>query len=660
MANCLVIVESPTKAKTISSILGKDYEVISSMGHLIDLPPKTLGIDVKNNFEPTYKIIPGKKKLVAQIKKKAKNKGIIYLATDLDREGEAISWHIHNLLAEDNKTSFKRVVFYEITAETIKESFNKGGELDVNKFNSQKARRILDRIVGFYLSPLLWKKIIRGLSAGRVQSVALKFIVQREKQIKKFKPQYSYEIEGTFIKKQQVLPAKLKKFKNNKGVFKTNEQAQEACTQIREEEFAVSQVKKRQYRRKPPPPFTTSLLQQAAFNKLRFSSKKTMMLAQRLYEGIDIEGKPVGLITYMRTDSFHVADKAKKQARDYIGKELGQDYLQTKQYRYKQKKGAQLAHEAIRPTAATRTPDSLRSYLTQDQYRLYDLIWRRFLASFIKEAVFESTKVSIKSEESEFYLEGKRNVFDGFLKIAGDNNKYFILPPLDKGDMLALKELEVKRRETKPPPRFNDASLVKILEEKGIGRPSTYAPIISTLIRRNYISKEKGYFHATDLGIEVSDMLVDNFPEIMDEGFTAKVEQQLDKIEQGELSAEAVLNNFYPQFKKSVDDAAGTIKKSLHLVDKKCPKCGRPMAIKWSRKGKFLSCSGFPQCKYAENITTGINCPQCKQGELIRRRNRRGQFFYGCSNFPKCRYTSSKLPQQEEGKPINESSPEDD
>ena len=643
MAKYLVIVESPTKAKTISGFLGKDYEVSSSMGHVVDLPSKSLGIKIEEGFIPTYRVISGKEKIVNILKKKAKNKKIVYLATDPDREGEAISWHIKNIL-ERGKLGFYRVVFHEITESAIKEAFNNAADIDINRVNAQKVRRILDRIVGYYLSPLLWKKVLRGLSAGRVQSIALKFIVEREKEIDKFIPATTYELEALFRKDNSAFKGHLRKFNNKKAVFSKEYDANSVLEILSKKKFFVKEVRKKESKRRPPAPFTTSLLQQDAFNKLRFSSKKTMLIAQKLYEGITVGGKMVGLITYMRTDSFRIADKAKDEAKLFIGETFGNNYICGKDYKYKEKKSAQLAHEAIRPTKFHLTPDSIEVYLKPDELKLYKLIWRRSLSVFMKEAVIENSRVLIKSEDAEFSAEGRRVIFDGFLKVSGfDKDK--TLPSLLKGDEVALENIDVIEKTTRPPARFTDASLVKLMEEKGIGRPSTYAPTISTLIFRNYVYKEKGYFIPSDLGIRVCELLVEYFSDIMNESFSARIEEKLDDVEEGKIDGREILDEFYPIFKDRIDHAAKIIKKHVEFVDKKCPKCGRLLMIKWSRRGRFLSCSGFPECKYAESITTGIKCPGCGEGELIERRNKRGQLFYGCSKFPECHYTTRTLPE---------------
>ncbi|MDD5069962.1 MAG: type I DNA topoisomerase [Candidatus Omnitrophica bacterium] len=658
MSKYLVVVESPTKARTICAILGKDYDVTSSMGHIIDLPAKKLSVDTENNFVPDYRVIPGKEKILNDLKKKTKKCDTIYLATDPDREGEAIGWHIRQKLYEEGKT-FYRVVFHEITEEALKEAFASPGEFDEHKVDAQTARRVLDRVVGYNLSPLLWKKIVRGLSAGRVQSVALKFIVEREKEIAKFVSQTTYGVVAKFECGGLIVEAKLDKFKDKKGVFLTKEAALNCIEELKKEEFTVSNISKRKLKRKPLPPFTTSLLQQDAFNKLRFSSQKTMLVAQHLYEGIDVKGEQVGLITYMRTDSFHVAPKAKAAVKEFIEKNYGKEYLPEKDYAYKEKKGAQLAHEAIRPTSVLRNPREIEDSLNSDEAKLYELIWRRFISAFMKESVSEHTKATITSDSSSFLAEGKRLEFEGFLKVLGRSDEGKELPVLKKGDCFKLVELAPSEHTTKPPARFNDASLVRLLEEKGIGRPSTYAPTIYTLVKRDYIRKEKGAFFATDLGFKVCNLLVEHFTEVMDENFTALIEEKLDKVEDGEIKWETVLQDFYPAFIKKVEAVKGTLTKEFEYADKTCPQCNKPLVIKWSRKGKFLSCSDFPKCRYAESITTEVACPECKKGKLIRRRNKRGQFFYGCSAFPECRFTSRDLPKESETKETEPKEPQE-
>ncbi len=647
MKKFLVVVESPTKAKTISKILGKEFEVTASGGHIVDLPSNRLAVSINKGFIPYYRVIPGKEKIIKVLKEKAKGKEVVYLATDPDREGEAIASHVKSKLSRIVKNFF-RVVFHEITENAVKEAFASPQDIDLNKVDAQKARRILDRIVGYFLSPFLWKKITRGLSAGRVQSVALKFIVEREEAIKKFRPEKTYDIEGNFKIDSVEFRARLVNFKDKKPPFSKKEEALNILDYLKKKEFLVKKVEDKKIKKKPPPPFTTSLLQQEAFNKLRFSAKKTMVLAQKLYEGVEISKELIGLITYMRTDSYAIAERAKEEIRTFIKEKLGKDFLASQEYKYKEKKGAQLAHEAIRPTSVYRTPDSIKEFLPSDMFKLYELIWKRCVASFMSEAIYKVRKIEIGNDEATFKCEIRTLLFEGFEKLIEKEKEKVFLPEVKEGERLYLHNIEIIEHTTKPPARFNDASLVKLLEEKGVGRPSTYAPTISTLIERGYIRREKGSFVPTELGIKVCNLLKDNFAKIVDEKFTAEMEEKLDLVEKGEIPWQKVLEDFYPSFKESIDQALKVVEKVLMYTDKNCPRCGRAMVIRWSRRGKFLSCSGYPECKYAEPITTDIVCPQCKEGKLVERRNKRGQKFYGCSRYPDCKYTTKTLPTSEE------------
>ncbi|MFA4888825.1 MAG: type I DNA topoisomerase [Candidatus Omnitrophota bacterium] len=652
----LVIVESPTKARTISKILGAKFSVVSSMGHLIDLPQKELGVDVEKDFQPEYVVIPGRKKVLDSLKKEAKGKEKIYIATDPDREGEAIGWQIKERIFKKNKVL--RVVFHEITQAAVKEAFAHARDFDKNMIEAQAGRRILDRVVGYFLSPLLWKKITRGLSAGRVQSVALRLIVEREKEIRKFIPREYWEIEAELKKVHSPqstvhsqLLAKLEKIEDKKAEIKNKEEAERLAADIENTTFSVAAIEKKEKNRYPDPPFITSTLQQEAFNKLKFNASKTMIIAQQLYEGIDIqEEAPVGLITYMRTDSFNVAPEAIKEARAAINKRFGKQYLPEAPNTYKAKKSAQEAHEAIRPTLISRPAQELEGFLTPEQYKLYQLIYNRFLASQMTPARFSVTSVDISAGKYLFTASGTVIVFDGFTVIYEkiDTQEKKVLPELTKDEALSLIKLLPSQHFTKPLPRFSDGSLVKALEEEGIGRPSTYAPIIYTLILRDYIRRIKGYLNPTELGFKVCEMLVEYFPRVMDVKFTALMEEELDQIEEGSVLRLKVLQEFYKPFKESLDFAQANIKKEVITTDEVCDKCGKPMIIKWGRKGKFLSCSDFPKCKNAKSISSGVKCPDegCG-GDLVERRSKRG-FFYGCSNFPKCRFTSKALPQEKE------------
>jgi DNA topoisomerase I len=648
----LVIVESPTKAKTISRILGKDYEVVSSMGHLIDLPKKELGVDIEKDFEPSYVVIFGRKKLVTQLKKEGVKADTIYIATDPDREGEAIGWHIQDRLFKGKEVF--RVNFHEITPTAVKNAFTHPRPFDHNMVQAQVARRILDRIVGYFLSPLLWKKIARGLSAGRVQSVALRLIVEREKQIQAFIPKEYWEIEAQLSKKDPsaAFTAKLDKIDGQKAEINNKDQAEELVSRINTGSFTVKEIKTAEKKRYADPPFITSTLQQEGFNKLKFNATKTMILAQQLYEGIDIgEEAPVGLITYMRTDSTNVAKDAIEQVRSLIAGAFGKDYLPDTPPVYKTKKFAQEAHEAIRPTLIDRKPESLKNFLTAEQYELYELIYNRFVGSQMSPARYLATSVAIENGKFLFNASGSTPIFDGFSALYnknGQDQEKNNIPALEKDEMLDLLKLEPSQHFTKPPARFSDSSLVKIMEEEGIGRPSTYAPIISTLILRGYVHRMRGYLHPTELGFKVCDMLIQYFPEIMDVQFTADMEGELDDVEEGKIARGKVLLDFYTPFKASFDFAQDNIKKEVVTTDEICDKCGKPMIIKWGRKGKFLSCSDFPACKNAKSITSGVKCPQAEcGGELVQRRSKRG-FFYGCTNYPKCTFISKELPGEKE------------
>lgn len=655
MKESLVIVESPTKAKTIGNILSKGYLIASSMGHIIDLPKKELGVSIDEGFKPHFVVIPGRQKILTALKKEAANKEKIYIATDPDREGEAIGWHIKEKLPKGKK--FLRVIFHEITPRAIKEAFLNPRNFDLNMIEAQFARRILDRIVGYLLSPLLWRKIGRGLSAGRVQSVALRLIVQREREINRFIPQEYWEIEVEL--KKVVSPqssvassflAKLEKIEDKKVKIKNNQEANRLVQDIKNKPFKVAEIKQTEKKRNPLPPFITSTLQQESFNKLRFTANRTMIIAQQLYEGIQIDKDvTVGLITYMRTDSTHIARSALNEVRDFILSNFGKDYLPTSPNIYKIKKLAQEAHEAIRPAQLGYSPESIKNFLNKDQYKLYDLIYKRFVASQMTPARYRLIKVTIQADKYLFSVSGTKVIFPGFTKIyPKEDEKQKWLPDLKNGELLSLIRLIPSQHFTKPPSRYSEASLVKALEEEGIGRPSTYAPIIQTITNRDYARRIQGYFHSTELGFKVCDLLVEYFPRIVDLKFTAQMEEELDKIEEGRFDRFKLLNGFYPPFKSHLDFAHKNIKKEIIITDQICQECGRPMVIKWGRRGKFLSCSMFPKCKYSKTITTGIKCPEptCN-GELVERRSKRG-VFYGCSSFPKCRFTSKKLPELKE------------
>lgn len=642
------MVESPAKANTINKFLGKDYKVEASMGHIKDLPEDRMGVDIENNFKPHYVIIPRSRKIVHRLRKEEQGKEKIFLAPDPDREGEAIAYHLSQIFK--NKNIF-RVSFNEITRPAVTKAFQHPGSIDLNKVKSQQARRILDRIVGYSISPLLWKKVAGGLSAGRVQSVALRFIVEREREIKRFKPQEYWSIEAELkpAKGEERFVAELKKIEGKKAEIRRREDVERIIEDIKKEKFVVCKIEKKEKKKNPPAPFTTSKLQQEAFNKLRFSATQTMQIAQELYEGVELGEERVGLITYMRTDSLRCSQEALEEVRGYIEKNFGKEYLPQKAHTYKSKANAQEAHECIRPTSVLREPEEIKRFLGERQYKLYKLIWNRFVASQMRPALFSSVEIEISAGRYIFTASQTSVLFLGFLLLYPEEKKEKTLPRLEEGEVLELIELRDKQHFTKPPARYSDASLVKVLEEKGIGRPSTYAPIIRILLERNYVRREKGYLFPTELGMAVLDLLVSYFPTLLDPQFTAKMEEDLDKIEEEKQDWVEMLKGFYQPFLQDLNKARKdmrTLKKEVIKTDKHCEKCGRLMVIRWGRKGRFLACSGFPQCKYTLPLSTGVKCPQpgCG-GELVERHSKRG-VFYGCSNYPRCRYTSKTLTQE--------------
>lgn len=647
MVKALVIVESPTKVKTINKILGDKFKVVSSMGHLIDLPKSTLGVDVDKNFEPKFIVVRSKQKYLTSLKKDTKKVKEIYVATDPDREGEAIGWNLVEHIGEGKKVF--RVSFQEITKEAVKKAFENPREFDTKLIDAQVARRILDRIVGYKISPLLWKKVGSRLSAGRVQSVALRLIVDREREIQAFIPQEYWSILADLSKSgvSTFLSAQLEKIDGEKFEINSQKAVDGHLEAIKKEKFEVTDISARQVKRNPYAPFITSTMQQDAFNKLGYSANKTMRIAQELYEGIALgDGETTGLITYMRTDSVNISQEALGKLRDYIKKEFGADYLPEKANVYKSKKSAQQAHEAIRPSNVYDSPASIKKYLDEDQYKLYLLIWNRFVASQMTQAVYEYQKTEVTAGKYTFGANGSKLIFDGYLKLdeasrEADEAKDF--SPYKKGDELKLEELKPTQHFTKPPPRYSDASLVKALEEDGIGRPSTYASIIQTLTLRNYIERTRGYFAPTELGITICDLLVEYFARIMDVTFTAQLEEKLDLVEEGKIEYHHVLAEFYKPFINELQHAEDTIVKTENFIDKYCPECKKQLVIKWGRRGRFVSCSGFPECKYSEAFTTGIKCPSGK-GEFVQRSSNRGSFF-GCNQYPKCKFIVKELPK---------------
>lgn len=657
MSNKLVIVESPAKSKTLSKILGKGYSIKASLGHVRDLPKGQMGIDIEKGFVPKYVIPKAKTKLVNELKQATKAASEVYLATDPDREGEAIAWHLAQVTAKDNKP-FRRVTFREITEEAVKEAFKNPREIDMHLVDAQQARRILDRLVGYNISPLLWRKVRKRLSAGRVQSVAVKIIVDREREIRAFKPEEYWVIEVELEKKQKKpsFRASLVGLSDGKKLTIHNQDESDKVKKALEKAaYSVLKITTKKVARQPAPPFTTSTLQQEAWRKLRFTAKQTMALAQQLYEGLPVgEEGNVGLITYMRTDSTHVAPSAVEETVAYIRETYGTAYLPPKpRYYATRTRGAQEAHEAIRPTKTHRRPADIKKYLTVSQYRLYDLIWKRMVASQMAAALFDNTTVDIEARDHDVYLlrtQASVNTFAGFITLYSeskdeeDTEVKVTLPQLAKGDVLNLLGVFPEQRFTQPPPRYTEATLVKTLEQYGIGRPSTYAPTISTIQEREYVTKEKGVFIPTELGFATNDLLVEHFPDIINVKFTADMENELDDIADNERQWPSVIKDFYEPFQKDLQEANQTAQR-VKLTDEPtgdmCPQCGKPLVIKSGRFGKFIACSGYPQCKFTQPfiVKTGVKCPEpdCG-GDIIQRVNKKGRAFYGCSKYPKCKF----------------------
>jgi len=781
LAKGLVIVESPAKAKTIQKYLGKGFTVEASLGHVKDLPKSTLGVDVENDFETEYVVIPGKEKVVARLKKLALGMDNIYLAPDPDREGEAIAAHLAEELGDDSKGKKKkkkkkgdeeperirRVTFNEITQRAVREAFEHPRDIDQNLVDAQQARRVLDRLVGYQVSPLLWDKVRRGLSAGRVQTVALRLIVEREREIKAFEKKEYWTIDANLAgPKPPAFDARFLGKGEEKIEVTNGEDAEKIRAALENANWLVRTVDRKERRRNATPPFTTSKLQQDSSRKLRFSVKRTMMIAQRLYEGVELgEEGLVGLITYMRTDSVRVSNEALAEVREYIKSQYGDQYLPETPNAYKEKKAAQAAHEAIRPTSVLRHPDQIKQYLKEDEFKVYKLIWQRFVASQITPAVFDQTTVDIDAKSGAdtfwFRVTGSVPKFDGFLKVyeeskegkdEEDEELKHKLPALEPGQKLTLKELKPEQHFTEPPPRYNEASLVKELEERGIGRPSTYSAILSTIQERQYVQKLGGKFTPTEIGLVVTDLLVENFPDIFDIQYTARLEEELDEIEEGKEKWTDALGDFYKKFEKDLRYASKhmeNIKRMEKPTDEKCERCGSPLVIKWGkhgsfyacssydkedpnsctftkenpinlpdldsadvqettqeeycencgrvmvlkrgrfgqfmactgypdckttrrldqgkkvpdipldeicpkcgrnmmirhgRYGEFTTCSGYPECKYVKQNFIGVQCPLCKEGELVEKRARKGNTFYGCGNYPKCKFTSAHKP----------------
>ncbi|HWR23893.1 MAG TPA: type I DNA topoisomerase [Feifaniaceae bacterium] len=658
MADTLVIVESPAKAKTIEKFLGKNFKVLASNGHVRDLPKSQLGVDVEHSFTPKYITLRGRGEVLDRIRREAKSAKKVYLATDPDREGEAISWHLAQILKLD-ETSKCRIVFNEITSTAVKNSLKNARSVDLRLVDAQQARRILDRFVGYKISPILWAKVRKGLSAGRVQSVATRIICDREQEILDFTPEEYWTIEVQLSEKRgkKTFEAKFYGFDGKKTEIPNKEAADEILKRIDKAEFKATDVKIGQKTRHAAPPFTTSSLQQEASRKLGFTTKRTMLVAQQLYEGVELQGKgATGLVTYIRTDSVRVAQEAQVQAKEHILSSYGAQYAPEKPNIYKGRAGAQDAHEAIRPTDLANTPASVKASLSNDQYKLYKLVYERFLASQMAEARFETNTVTIDANGCTFRAVGVRTLFDGFTIIYTESRddaqeKEVTLPQVATGDTFLLKKVDSDQRFTQPPPRFTEASLVRALEEKGIGRPSTYSPTISTIIDRGYVMREKKLLIPTELGFVVTQLMKENFQDIVDVAFTADMEEKLDHVEEGAVQGEDVLREFYTPFIQTVEKASSSIEKVVipdEVSDIPCEKCGSMMVYKMGRFGKFLACPNFPECRNTKPILEKIDvpCPQCG-GALIKRKTKRGKAFYGCENYPECGFVSWDKPVAE-------------
>lgn len=713
----LVIVESPTKAKTISKFLGREYMVKSSFGHLRDLPKSKLGVDVQNDFEPEYEVSAGKnKKTVAELRKLAKAADKVILASDEDREGEAIAWHLAQILGlklddkKKNRKPYERIVFHEITKGAILQALENPRELDLNLVDAQQARRVLDRLVGYKLSPLLWTKIRYGLSAGRVQSVAVRLIVEREREIQAFKKEEYWEVLADLSKQsgEEIFTAKLIKVDGKtlkKMDIKNGAAAEKIKTDLEKESYVIEEITKKETKKNPLAPFTTSTLQQAAGNRLGYSAKQTMMIAQQLYEGINLgQGGAVGLITYMRTDSLNLSSQAREVTLNYITNHFGQAYAQKRFFKNKSK-GAQEAHEAIRPTDPTRTPESVKEFLDAKQFKVYKLIWERMVASQMAPAISDLTTINIVAGKYVLRAAGSLIKFEGFMKVYSMKSEETIFPALEKGEKLKMHQVKAEQHFTQPPARYNEAGLVKALEEHGVGRPSTYAPTISTIQDRGYVRKEEKRLAPEEIGFIVNDFLVEHFPNIVDIRFTAQMENDLDEVAEGKQDWRKLMKNFYDPFisnlkekEKTVDKKALTEEKTDEVCEKcgspmiiklgrfgkfmacsnypackttkplgeekklteelageSCEKCGKPMVVKRGRYGAFLGCSGYPDCKNIKKIqkTTGVKCPECGRGEVVEKKSRGGRIFYGCDSYPTCKFalwqkpTGEKCPQCE-------------
>ncbi len=652
----LVIVESPAKAKTIEKYLGKNYKVVASVGHIRDLPKSKMGIDIENNYEPGYINIRGKGPVIKELKKYAKKADKVYLAADPDREGEAIAWHLAHILDLDLDDN-NRVVFNEITKEAVKAAFKEPRKINVDLVDAQQARRILDRLVGYSISPLLWKKVKKGLSAGRVQSIALKMIIDREEAIRSFEPEEYWSITGDFVKGKSKFKANFYGIDGKKLKLSNQEDVKAVTEKLTGRDYDVTKVTKKERKRNPAAPFTTSSLQQEAARKLNFRTRKTMMIAQQLYEGIKL-GKgqgTVGLITYMRTDSTRLSDTAKTDAFNFISDKYGKEYTNGAPKIKKNAQGAQDAHEAIRPSSVLRTPESLKEFLDKDQFKLYSLIWSRMVASQMAPAVLDTMRVDLEQNGVKFVANGSKIKFQGFMKVYvegkddGKEDKENILPELLEGDVVKSADIEPKQHFTQPPARYSEATLIKTLEENGVGRPSTYAPTLETIQRRYYVKLNARRFEPTELGEIVNTLVVEFFPAIVDVNFTAEMEKDLDKIAIAQENWVDVVDKFYKPFAKELEKAEKEIEK-VQLKDEPagfdCEECGNPMLIKLGKYGKFYACSNFPDCRNTKAIVKkiGVTCPVCKQGDVIEKKTKKNRIFFGCDRYPECEFTSWDRP----------------
>lgn len=644
----LVIVESPAKAKTIEKYLGRNYKVVASVGHIRDLKKSSMSIDFENNYEPQYINIRGKGPLINDLKKEAKKAKKVYLASDPDREGEAISWHLAHILDLD-KEDRNRVVFNEITKDAVKNAFVEPRQINIDLVDAQQARRVLDRIVGYSISPILWKKVKKGLSAGRVQSVALKLIIDRENEIKAFQPEEYWTIDGSFKKGTRKFNATFYGLDGKKFKLSNNEDVKTVLKRIKTDEFLVEKVEKKERRRNAPLPYTTSSLQQDAANKINFRTRKTMMIAQQLYEGLSLgtEGHQ-GLITYMRTDSTRISPLAQNEATEFITNRFGANYSKHGN-KVKNASGAQDAHEAIRPSSVNHTPESIAKYLDKDQLKLYTLIWNRFIASQMTAAVFDTMKVNLTQNGVTFIANGSQVKFDGYMAVYNDTDKNKMLPDMEEGESVKKVNTNPEQHFTQPPARFSEASLIKTLEENGVGRPSTYAPTLETIQKRYYVKLAAKRFEPTELGEIVNSLIVEFFPDIVDVTFTAEMEGKLDEVEIGKEQWQKIIDEFYKPFEKELAKAETEMEK-IQIKDEPagfdCELCGSPMVIKLGRYGKFYACSNFPECHNTKAITKeiGVICPICQKGQVIERKTKRNRIFYGCDRYPECEFTSWDKP----------------